>query len=211
MLKQTLNECMQRLDKTLKEIPWEKKEVYANYVAQTYYYSRHTTRLLSAVASRIPFQQEPLHRRFLKHAAEETGHEKLTLNDLKFLGCDLNDFPELPVTRSFYKSQFQSIQDEGPYAFFGFILFLECLGAEKGNWLYKTVVKHHGEKCGSFLKVHANEDVEHVREAFEQVQKFDQPILEQIEKDMVMSCYLFERMIVECAATAQPQLKKRAG
>ena len=210
MLKQSLDQCMQRLDKTLREIPWNKKEVYANYVAQTYYYSRHTTRLLAAVASRIPFHQESLHRRFLKHAAEETGHEKLTLNDLKFLGCDLRDFHELSSTRAFYKSQFQSIQDDGPYAFFGYILFLECLGAEKGNWLYETVAKHHGEKTVSFLKVHANEDVEHVREAFEQVQKFEAPVLEQIEKDMMMSCYLFERMILDCADLSQTQTGKKA-
>ena len=46
--------------------PWEERAAYADWLAQTYYYVRHTTRLIASAAARFPIDERgnSLHHRF---------------------------------------------------------------------------------------------------------------------------------------------------
>ena len=93
---------IKQLSHAIDQVRWEDKQVYGNWLAQTYYYTRHTTRMLSLAGSYFYEDEQKLHERFLTHAGEEMNHELISLGDLKKLGFTLKDFPELPSTRSFY-------------------------------------------------------------------------------------------------------------
>lgn len=156
-------------DKLL-QYPWEDKVRYQDWLAQTYYYVRHSTRLLAAAASRFPFDEtgEQFHVRFGKHIGEERSHEKLALHDLKVLGVQELP-PELSVTRAFYATQYYKIDRQSPYALMGYILMLEATGPMCGGQILERVRQAHGDKCCSFLKLHTEEDVRHVEIALQQV------------------------------------------
>ena len=93
------------------------------------------------------------------------SHEILALRDLKQLGLSLEQYPEFPSTRSFYQTQYYMIEHVSPWSFWGYILMLEGLALTKGPWMFNEIKQHHGEKAGSFVKVHAAEDVGHMAEA----------------------------------------------
>ncbi|HWU44947.1 MAG TPA: hypothetical protein VN132_15950, partial [Bdellovibrio sp.] len=64
-------ELQMLLEKTLQaapHYPWEDKNFYCAWLAQTTYYVRHSTRLLALGGALAPLQQQELHNRFLKHA-----------------------------------------------------------------------------------------------------------------------------------------------
>src|ERR1700759_4809256 len=156
---------LDELDKAVRNTPWQDRFVYGAFLAQTYHYVCHSTRLLALAASRFRFADEKTHRRFVKHATEEMSHEVLAVRDLNNLGLSLDQFTEFPSTRAFYQTQYYMIEHVSPWAFWGYILMLEGLALTKGPWLYNEIKQHHGEKAASFVKVHAAEDVGHMAEA----------------------------------------------
>lgn len=111
------------------EFPWEKRSAYAAFLAQTYYYTRHSTKLLSLAASRFSFEDYDLHRRFIAHTEEERGHEFMCEKDLSFLAYKATDFPELTITKAFYQRQYFLIEHLDPACFLGYVLALEGLSA----------------------------------------------------------------------------------
>jgi hypothetical protein len=150
-------------------VDWEDKAVYAEYVAQTFYYCAHTTRLLAVAGALFGVDREKLHQRFLKHAAEERGHQLLAVRDLAKLGHSLEDFPELPLTSALYETQYHRIMRINPLTLFGYILALEGNAVAYGPMVYDTVRKAHGDGPASFLRVHAEEDPDHLDTAFTMV------------------------------------------
>src|SRR5215813_8139137 len=94
---------LSELSRVIQNVPWHIKAVYGAFLAQTYYYVNHSTRLLALAASRFKSSEEPIHRRFIKHATEEMSHEILALRDLKHLGLSLDNYHEFPSTRAFYQ------------------------------------------------------------------------------------------------------------
>lgn len=198
-----LNELMNHTQEVIAKTPWDNDSFYANWLAQTNYYTSHTTRLLALAGALMPLENQPLHNRFLKHAAEEKGHENLSLLDLKNLKHRQEDYPELPSTQSFYQVQYFWIDHRNPLAFFGFILYLESVAARFGKQLTDKIDKAHGIKCANFLKVHAEEDVGHVAEAVANVEKFPEDVQQIILENMGQAAYLYESIMLECAQYAQ--------
>ena len=194
------------LDKAVEATPWRDKTVYGAFLAQTNYYVSHSTRLLALAASRFKFAEEQLHRRFIKHATEEMSHETLALRDLKNLGLSLEHYPEFPSTRAFYQTQYYMIEHVSPWSFWGYILMLEGLALTKGTWLFNEIKQHHGEKAGSFVKVHAAEDVGHMAEAEKAMQSLpdrERPlVIEQIEN----SCFYYTSMLAQCTTHTGAQI-----
>lgn len=186
-----------KLSRGIEAVDWSDKRKYANYLAQSYYYVRHSTRILALAASRFSLEESAAHQRFLHHVAEENHHEKLLLNDLKNLNFKIEDFPEQSPIRAFYQIQFYCIEHISPIAVMGFILALEGLAVQKGGWLYDKISTHHGEKTGAFLRVHTKEDVHHFQEALNLILNRPSKELEAIDLAMETSCYLFERMLLE--------------
>lgn len=162
--------------------PWDRPEMYAGWLSQTYHFVKHSTRLLSIAAGRARLDQENFHKRFIAHVAEETNHEKLAENDLKNMGFSVG--VESNEARRFHRFQFDILDVHGPAVFMGWILFLEGLACKHGPTLLHKV-KHYGEKSTTFLKLHSEEDQEHIESALELVDSISESELELVLENLV--------------------------
>lgn len=191
---------MNRMTATMMEFAWKDPKHYATWLAQTHYYVLHSTRLLALAASRFPMNDQPFHQRFLQHCAEEKGHEKLTVNDMKTMGFDIKDFPELFSTASLYQTQYFWIEHDSPMSFFGYVLALEYLSVKFAPTLNKKIEEIHGKKAASFLRVHGEEDVGHVEKAVEKICDLDPQTMEKIFFNYEQSLNNYQKMVEECAS-----------
>jgi thiaminase len=166
-MKKLLERCTAQLQSTASEFPWADRRAYGDWLAQTYHYVRHSTRLLATAAARFAQDErgDALHYRFATHIAEEKKHEQLAIHDLKRLGLALAQFPERHATRMFYEPQYYKIEHQTPAALFGYILPLEAIGPAYGKQVCALVTSAFGERCDAFLRVHANEDEDHIEKA----------------------------------------------
>jgi pyrroloquinoline quinone (PQQ) biosynthesis protein C len=168
-MKTTLDDCMKQVGRATERFPWENPQAYGDWLAQTYFYVCHSTRLLAAAAARFPYDERGniLHHRFAAHMAEEKKHELLCIHDLKKIGSSIEAHSEHHSTRSFYEVQYYKIEHKTPLALFGYILPLEAVGPMFGLPICDRLVKAYGEKSESFMRVHSEDDVEHIEKAFE--------------------------------------------
>lgn len=166
-MKATLDACVSEMIAASQLVPWTERAAYAGWLAQTYYYVRHSTRLLAAAAARFPLdrQGDVLHVRFGAHIGEEKRHELLCLRDLQALGQSIDEHPEQVTTRLFYEPQYYKVEHQAPSVLLGYILPLEVIAPLSGAQVIDQLIRAFGNKCANFLKVHAAEDVEHVDRA----------------------------------------------
>jgi hypothetical protein len=160
--------CLAELEAAVEAFPWHERRAYADWLAQTYFYVRHSTRLLATAAARFSHDDRgaALHQRFGAHLGEEDRHELLALHDLAALGLPLEDFPERDATRMFYETQYYKVEHQDPLVLFGYILPLEAIVVAKGPWVLARTDALYGRAAGSFLRVHAHDDVDHLDKAF---------------------------------------------
>lgn len=180
----------------VRAFPFEEPRAYAQFLAQTRHYVVHSTRLLGAAAARIGDDREALHVRFLQHAAEERSHHRLAEHDLRKLGRDLSQYPELPGTQALYQSQYYRVEHQAPTALFGYIFMLEGLSVAHGAWIYDRVVQAHGKEAATFVKLHANEDEDHLEKAFDVVSQLPEDELALIRDNYLFTCALYRWFLV---------------
>lgn len=202
-LRKEYDERVGKLARLSLEFPWESKHAYAGWLAQTYYFVVNSTRLISLAGSMFASDLNPLHFRFIDHAKEERGHENLATSDLKVLGYHVGELPELSQTAGFHQSQYYWIFRHGPESFFGYILCLEGLCVRAGAEFYRRVVKAHGEKAGRFLKVHSEEDIEHIDKALQMVESVPAERLAAINKNLAFCCDSYASILKEVALAAR--------
>ena len=184
--------------KKLLDSPWKEKNFYASYLAQTFYYVKHSTRILALSAGRLNYENyQKTHLRFLGHLNEEANHEKMALKDLENLGHKISDHMELYTTKQFYESQYYKIDYQNPMAIMGYILFLEMLAQESCNDLVKILHLKYTPKACSFLRVHGSEDPEHVEHAWEVINNLNDRDLEAVEDNFFQSAYAYMQMLEE--------------
>jgi hypothetical protein len=186
---------MTELGKLIPEFPWEDRKFYGCWLAQTSYFVTYSTRILARTASRFNIGQDHFHKRYLIHLREEAGHEKLALNDLKGLNENIEMYPELPETSALYQSQYFWIEQQDPLSVFGYIFALEGLAVQCGDVVTERVQKTFGPKTVSFLKVHAGEDPDHLKDAFTAIFGLPEEKMSQIEKNFILSCRLYLGML----------------
>ena len=198
----TLNECVERLGEALHAFPWSKREPYADWLAQTYFYVRHSTRLLAAAAARFPQDEagDALHHRFARHMAEEKKHERLALHDIKQLGFDASVLIERDSTRMFYECQYYKVEHLGPTALFGYILALEVMSATHGPWVFDAASGAHGANAATFLKLHAQEDDKHTKEALGMLERLSTGEREETERNLRQSTYGYLTILRDISA-----------
>jgi hypothetical protein len=172
------------IEKSIDQFPWNDKIRYANYLAQTHYYTFHSTRLLAVGAGRMEAPDENLHHRYLKHGSEEKGHQILALNDLSKLGFSIDNFKEMPETSFLYQPQYFYMHHKDPASLFGYILTLEGGAWLKAKSMYEKASQFHGADKTVFLKVHAEHDPEHIEKAFEYISKLHRDRHESILTNM---------------------------
>lgn len=187
--------------KAMREAPWETPSFYKNWLAQSYYYVAYSTRLLAAAAGAASVEQQEYYRRCVQHIKEESGHDKMAVADLKHLGGDLKDFPELGVTRSMWESQYYKISKE-PTALLGYILALEILAVETLPQIHKMLNPRYSEKACLFVRVHAEDDPEHVEEALKQIETLPVELRAAVLTNFHQTCEMYTLMLKQIQATS---------
>ena len=202
-MKQIIETVSHDVADALHRFPWESKDAYAGWLAQTYFYVRHSTRLLAAAAARFGLdnRNNAFHVRFGAHIAEERSHEKLVLHDLAQLGLAQDALRELNSTRMFYETQYYKIEHVDPYAVYGYILMLEATGPVCGDAIVERVTRAFGPRCATFLKLHAAEDVDHVQRALDMVAQLDASTHETLLQNLHQSGQAYRLMLREIEAS----------
>jgi pyrroloquinoline quinone (PQQ) biosynthesis protein C len=209
-LKLALEQAINHSKNSIETMPWNSRNFYGNYLAQTFFYVRHSTRMLALSAGRLTYEnQQGLHLRFLKHLSEEAGHEKLALNDLKAMGYSIDHFTELDPTRFFYESQYYKIEHRDPLAIMGYILYLEVLAQHVCPPLTKKITELYGKKAATFLLVHGEEDPHHVEEAQKLLASLPKEALVIITENLLQSSNAFNLMLKEMAMSSKVEIWKK--
>ena len=198
------------MSKSIRTFPWENKLAYANFLAQTYYYVCHSTRLLCASAAIFSQEDQHLHKRFIKHMDEENSHELLALRDLQRLGYKIEDFPEMAQTRTMYEIQYYKIEHVDPVALMGYILALETMAGEDFKWLKEKLTGLYGKDCVRFVQVHADDDPDHIEKAVEVVKGLKESRLHEIDLNIVQTGLYYPAMLDACAENASVKKGKKA-
>jgi thiaminase len=180
---------------SLKSFPWSDKACYGDYLAQTYYYVNHSERLLALAAALMCEEDRKMQRRFFSHLSEENSHDLMVKKDLENLGYSLEDFPERPETKIFWETQYYKIEHQDPSALMGYILLLEDVASSICTWIHHEVEKYHGKKCSTFLRVHGEEDPDHVDEALKVIEALGINRKERIYANLKQSQIAYKNMI----------------
>ena len=181
--------------------PWENEAFYREYLAQTYHYVVYSTRMLATAAGMTAPEQQTYYRRSLRHISEEAAHENLALNDLKAFDDAAEAHPELGVTRALWEPQFYKIQRQ-PTALLGYVLALEYMTARSYGQVCERLEKQHGAKRVSFVRLHADEDPDHVEKAREQIDALSDVEQVEIWKNYDQTCGMYGLFLQETAVKA---------
>jgi thiaminase len=205
-MKNLVEQCVAQMTAAGAKFPWHSRRAYGDWLAQTYYYVRHSTRLLAAAAARFPLDERgsALHYRFAAHIVEEKRHEQLALRDLQQLGLSLEEFTERDATRMFYEPQYYKIEHQAPAALFGYILPLEAIAATQGKQISAAVIAAFGPKCDAFLRVHGEDDVEHLEKALRIIDSVPEAERGMIAQNLRQSTSAYCQILEEISA-AQPR------
>lgn len=199
----------QMLQKT-KGSPFDDRDYYATWLSQFYYFVSHATRMLTAAASRVSISQDPLHLRFLQHAGEEVHHDEYIVEDLRCLGYDIRQMPELAITSQMYQSQYYFIDYKSPAAVLGGVMYYEGLSVGVGKYIYKVCAQEFGEDCCSFVKSHSFHDDDHLPEAVALLESLPQQDLAFILENMQQSAQIYDMMtdkVLEVSQATKSVLK----
>ncbi len=200
-MRSTMDKIMQDLVENVKAQPWEDAEFYKEYLAQSFYYTAYSVKMLAHAASLTSPEQTSYYKRSLQHLREEYGHDSLALADLKKLGGKIEDHKELGLTRSLYEPQFFKIQRQ-PTALLGYILALEYLCVSYYKELHQRLEAHYGKTTTHFVRVHAEEDPDHVDKAMAQIEALPEAERAAVWINYEQTCRMFGAFLTECAAQA---------
>ncbi len=140
---------------------------YQAFLTQAYYHVRHTTPLLMACGSRIPFHYEWLRNAIAEYIEEEVGHQEWILNDLAATGIDPKIIrygqPSL-ATELMVAYAYDTITRNNPVAFFGMVLVLEGTSIHFALHAADHIQQNLNlpDQAFSYLKSHGSLDIEHM-------------------------------------------------
>lgn len=173
--------------------------IYGNYLAQTFYYVSHSTRMLAFAAGLMKRHEEAHFRRFVKHISEETAHEVLAEKDLQDLGMRPSDFHELPETRALWEPQYYKIQHQSPLALMGYIIALEYFaGVHLPEFYRRTKEIYQGKAC-RFIKLHAEEDPDHIEKALSLTAQLPKEVQDLILVNIAQTAKTYSLMTQACS------------
>ncbi len=194
-LKKVVLDSVDRMGVAAETFPWENKRAYGNWLAQTYYFVRHTTSFLSLTASRFGHWQRELQYHQIHHLREESGHDLLLLKDLEALEFGYQDFQELPETAALYQMQYYFIEHESPAAHFAYAHALEGLAAKKIELFYKRLEASYSPTACEFLRIHMIEDQGHFEEGLEVLDVLTETEADSYSRNLRQTSYLYIRML----------------
>ena len=160
-----LEQALKGIEHEINNVNWLNRDNYANFLAQSYYFVCHSVPLLCASSARFSENNNTLRNRFISHMSEEQNHQILALRDLKKMGLDISSFKESVATKMLYEPQYYKINYQNPIYLMGYIIFLEAAATKFGRSILNEIDKTDFATANSFLRVHADEDEEHVEKA----------------------------------------------
>ncbi len=177
---------MHQLATSIEKINWEDETVYIQWLRDSYEYAFNSTRILAHAAGNMPPEYTQFSDRFVKHAAEERGHEKLLEADLKFFNLVSDNVPASVDAKLFHQSLYYWLsQHASPIGLFGWILALEGVACESGNFIFTSCEKAFGPKAVNFIKLHAEADPDHLAKAFASIENLTFSDLRLVEETLV--------------------------
>jgi len=195
MMKEILNsEKVKQLERTFQDMPWTNKEFYKNWLAQSFYYTTHSTRMLAFAAGWSPTDEQNYYRRSLTHIREEQSHDLLAVRDLEKLGSKREKYEELEICRSLWEPQFYKMQ-RNPKILLGYILALENLAVLTFPKLNQTLLETYGKDATHFVRVHAEDDPDHVEEAIHQIEACTEEEQQEIRKNFDQTCVAYRLLL----------------
>lgn len=194
MIQTRLEEAIKSVVGAVGGLNFSNQAVYATWLAQAYYFVKHSTPML-ALSAGYSAENREYHARCLIHLSEEKGHDKMLLNDLKIMGFDIVSFPELPSTQALYQTQYFWIQHRSPTSFLGYIVLLEGLAIHAG----KSVLNQVGKMPATFLKLHAEEDVDHLQKAYKIIEALPKSEQDLILQNAELAAHLYVSMVHQIA------------
>jgi pyrroloquinoline quinone (PQQ) biosynthesis protein C len=128
---------------------------------------------------------------------EEDRHEKLASKDLENIGLSLDDFPELSITKAFWETQYYKIDQSSGISLLGYILYLEAIAVHCFDASFEVVQKEYGSKGSSFMRVHIDEDPEHVKHAIESIDSLSDHERELVWENFYQTADLYHHMLLK--------------
>lgn len=193
---------MNSLTQSFQTMPWTDLIFYKTWLAQSFYYTTHSTRMLAFAAGWSSTEDQKYYKRSVSHIREEQSHDLLAVRDLEKLGDQRENFAEFEVCRALWEPQFYKIQ-RNPKLLLGYILALEELAVFSFPELYKKLTPLFGTDATHFIRVHAEDDPEHVEEALKQIQSCSPVEVAEIMKNYDQTCVLYERLLFEVRKSSQ--------
>jgi hypothetical protein len=165
-LRSQFSPLIDQMSAELRKLPIEQEMVYAQFLAQTYYYVSHSTRLLAFAAGVMSLKEKQLFKRYIHHISEESSHELLAQKDLEGIGYSVMDFREFPETKMLWEAQYTKIWQKGASSFLGYIIALESFAvAAFPEFLQRLNQVNRFQGHVRFVKLHAEEDIDHIEKA----------------------------------------------
>lgn len=188
------NEFMKTMEEFKESTPpssFKSPKIYHEWLAQTYFFVRHSTALLGFA---LPYlKNDDLRHHFEKHIGEETRHDSVALKDLQLMNRDINEFKPLHATEAFYQTQYYKIQFEGGTSLLGYILFLEGIAVHWGKDVYNVVKEHH--KGTHFARIHVSEDPAHLEGALKTINSLSEEQQMAILNNLRFTHHMYETII----------------
>lgn len=150
------------------------RDLYRDLMLQVWHYSRHNS-MNQAVAAFVP-APEGLLKFVYRHAAEELGHERMVVHDLKsidlFREQDLQE-PPLPATEALIGYLYYVGLRYGPIPRLGYSFWAEGAHAHLQEALGKVCVDLKlTSKNVTFFGAHAEADVHHIQQVEQAIADF---------------------------------------
>lgn len=209
-MQETKNELLKHVKDLTQELlnfPWENKKSYANWLAQTYFYVRHTTCFLALSADAWGVKNREKQYKTLSHLRQELSHDLLLLEDLQSLGDSIQNHHEWPETQAFYQTQYYWIERETPAAHLGYAYLLEGVAHFAGPSICKQLTKAYGSQGASFLNVHAEEDTLHFEDGLSFLETFTEVELKVFRECLRQADLLYRLILARSRDLATPALK----
>jgi hypothetical protein len=156
-------------------------DLYRRTMVEIYHYTRHNSINQAVAAYRVDPDETGLLRFCYRHAAEELGHEKMVVHDLRAVGllrqADL-DAPPLAPTQALINYLYAVALSQGAVSRLGYSFWAESAYDHLGD-LLACVRKDLGltDRHMTFFIAHQSIDSKHaqqVREAIEQYARTDE-------------------------------------
>lgn len=190
----------------MERFPLENKERYAAWLAQTYFFVRHTTRFLTIAAANAPIEERDLHYDMIHHLKGELHHDQVALNDLAAMGYKPTDFPEMIETSLLYQSQYYWLERTSVPSLIGYALLLEGLACKHGPMMLARI-ERHGKKATAFLRLHCEVDVAHYADGLKSLEQYKESDYPLIARNLEQTSQTYIQMLERVArGEAQPTL-----